>query len=129
MTTASSHETRALPLVTVVSRIPILAEALAAALEPHATVQYVAAGAGDTAGLLHHLRPDAVVADADGQVESLAVLARELRFTLLALDLGTRTLRLLDATGVWATPSDADPSAEVIRNIVLGQLLGAGRRA
>jgi hypothetical protein len=122
MTSAVSPETRALPLVAVVSKIPILAEALAAALDTFAKVQHFPAHSADTAGMVRYLRPDAVVVDNDQDLVELEAIARAQRFTVLVVDLKERALRLLDDDGRWVDPPDRDPSAEVIRNIILGRL-------
>jgi hypothetical protein len=123
MTAVPSHERgRTVPLVAVVSRIPILTEALAAALDPHAKVEHFAAGREDTAGLLRYLAPDAVVVDNDADLREIEAIAREQGFTVLAVGLAERTLRLLDESGTWIDPPDRDPSAEVIRNIILARL-------
>ena len=123
MTDAHSPEKRAVPLVAIISKIPILAEALVAALEPSATVEHFPAGAPDTAGLVRYLQPDALIADDDENLSELEAVAREQQFVLLAVDLPDRTLRLLDHDGHWIDPPDRDPSAEVIRNIILAHLV------
>jgi hypothetical protein len=129
MTSALSPEARALPLVAVVSKIPILAEALAAALDTFAEVQHFPAGGADSSGMLRYLRPDVAVVDNDQDLASIEQIAREQGFTVLAVGLADRTLRVLEKDGRWTEPVDPDPSAEVIRNIILGHLFArkAGR--
>lgn len=123
MTSAVTAERTALPLVAVVSRIPLVAEALAPALEAYARVQHFPAERPDTAALLRYLHPEGVVVDNGEDLLAIEPVARDLRFVVLAVDLALRKLRVLDETGAWVDPPDPVPSAEVIRNVIVGHLL------
>jgi hypothetical protein len=113
------------PLVAVVCRVPLLSEALAAALEGIACVRTFPAGRGDTAGLLRALAPDAVVVDSESEAHQAAAFARETHSPLLHVSLRDQTLRTF-ADGRWRQVEE-DPSPEAIRNAVVGGIFGQGR--
>jgi hypothetical protein len=110
-------------LVAVVSSAPLVGEALAASLEHHAEVRWFPAGAGDTAGLLDSLRPDAVVVDDEDEARAATPFARTSHVPLVHICLDGRKLRLL-RNGGWEESTKADISPEAIRNVVVGGLYG-----
>jgi hypothetical protein len=112
------------PLVAVVCAVPLLAEALDSALE-FADVRAFSSRAGDIAGLLRSVRPDAVVVDTDSSAEEAAVVAHELCIPVVHLSVRDRSLRLLRRSGHWeAVVSHEGPTPEAIRNAVAGGLYG-----
>jgi hypothetical protein len=121
MTAAARSE----PLVAVVCRVPLLYEALTAALDGIASVRRFPAGGG-TSGLLRALRPDAVIVDSQEEADEAAVFARESSAPLVHVSLRDRTVRTLQ-DGRWEQ-ADGDASPEAIRNIIAGSLYGVGAR-
>lgn len=112
------NEEEAIPLVAVVCRVPLLSEALAAALEGIADVRRFPAGRGDTDGLLRALAPDAVVVDTETEAHEAIPFAVEAQTPLVQVSLRERTLRKFE-DGHWHV-SDEDASPESIRNAVVG---------
>jgi hypothetical protein len=106
------------PLVAVVCRVPLLAEALTAALEGIATVRRFPAERGDTVGLLRAVDPDAVVVDSEAEAHHAAVFARAADTALVHVSLYDQVLRIFE-DGSWHE-SDEEASPESIRNAVLG---------
>ncbi|MDQ3891187.1 MAG: hypothetical protein M3312_11650 [Actinomycetota bacterium] len=109
------------PLVAFVCGVPLLCEAVAAALENVADVRQFPAGRGDTLGLLRWLQPDAVVVDTEGDVEDAASFAREANAPLVHVLPRQRRLRIL-RNGDWEEAEDGGASVEAIRNAVVGGL-------
>lgn len=123
----SAHsETRARPLVAVVCSVPLLHEALSAALENIAEVHAFPADGGDTCGLLRSLQPDAVVVDTAEEAEAAADFAREAESTLVCVLLREQKLRVLQ-NGGWEEPDGDGASPEAIRNILVGGIFRRGR--
>jgi hypothetical protein len=119
-------ETRDRPLVAVVCSVPLLHEALSAALENIAEVHMFPADGGDTCGLLRSLQPDAVVVDTPEEAEAAADFAREAESPLVCVLLREQKLRVLQ-NGGWKEPDGDGASPEAIRNILVGGIFGKGR--
>ena len=115
-----------LPLVAVVSRVPILSEGVALALGDVAEVRIFPAD-GDMSGLLTSVRPDAVVVDDAVQAEQALVFARDEGAPLLHISLQDRRLRIYGRDG-WQESADEGASPEGIRNAIAGALYGKGRQ-
>jgi hypothetical protein len=111
------------PLVVAVCSVPLVHEALAAALEGFADVQPFPAGRGDTAGLLGSLRPAAVVVDSDEEAAQAETYARECDCPVVHLSLRQQTMRLFRGQGWEEEPTGVSPDA--IRNLLVGELFGA----
>jgi uncharacterized Rossmann fold enzyme len=125
MTSARGNETesRILPLVAVVSAVPMLSEALSDGLAGIAEVRAFPAGRADMAGLLRSLRPDAVIVDTDAEAETASAYAREAGAPAVLVSYGDAKLRVLEGN-VWSE-CDADGlSAEAVRNVLVGRLFG-----
>ena len=120
---AGATTTRPHPLVAVVSRVPIISEALAAALESIAEVRQFPAGRGDTAGLLRWLRPDAIVVDTEEEAEEAASFAKASRSPVVHISLRDQRLRVL-RDGTWEEPEADGSSPETIRNILVSGIYG-----
>src|SRR5919198_2481554 len=88
------------PLVAVVCAVPLLYEAVATALDGIAEVRGFPAHRGDTAGLLHALRPDGVVVDAPDEAREAELFARSSHATVVHVQLTRRKLRVL-VDGEW----------------------------
>ena len=113
------------PLVAVWCSVPLLGEAVDFALE-FAEVRSFASSGGDLAGLLHWLRPDAVVVDSDEGAADAAPFAREHDMPLLHVSVRERSLRVYHA-GEWQDVADDEgPTPEAIRNVVAGALFARG---
>jgi len=109
------------PLVAVVCAVPLLGEAIVSALE-FAEVRSFTDRGGDVAGLLHWLRPDAVVVDSEGAAEGASNYATEQKLPLLHISVRDRALRLFH-NGEWHHVTNGEgPTPEVIRNVVAGAL-------
>jgi hypothetical protein len=113
------------PLVVSVYAVPLLHEALTAALEDIADVQGFPAHRGDTLGLLRGLQPDAVVVDADDEAEAAASFARETKSPIVHISLKDRKLRIL-RNGGWEDAGNGGTSTEEIRNILVAGLYARG---
>jgi len=105
------------PLVAVVSRYPLLAEAVEGALEGIAEVRAFPAGQGDTSDFLSLLQPAAVVVDSAEDADAAAVFALESRATLVQVLLREDRIRLLHA-GRWQNLSEGSASPERIRSAI-----------
>jgi hypothetical protein len=113
------------PLVAVICSIPLLGEAMIAALE-FAEVRTFAAGGGDVEGLLGWLHPDALIVDSNAGAAAAASYALEHDLPLLRVSLRERSLHLF-RVGEWELVSNGDgPTPEAIRNIVAGSLFARG---
>jgi hypothetical protein len=113
---------RAEPLVAVVCKVPLLSEAVTAALEGIASVFRFPAGRGDTAGLLRALEPDAVVVDTEDEAQQCEVFARETDLPLVQVSLHSQVLRTFEH-GLWHEV-DEEASPEAVRNAVVGGMFG-----
>jgi hypothetical protein len=112
------------PLVVAVFAVPLLREALAAALEDIADVQGFPAHRGDTIGLLRWLKPDAVVVDDDDEAEAAASFGHESRSPIVHISLAERKLRIL-RNGGWEEAGKGT-APEEIRNILIAGLFARG---
>jgi hypothetical protein len=117
------NEPRSLPLVSVVSAVPMLREALADSLDEIAEVRDFPAGRRDTTGLLTWLSPDAVVVDSQSDVAEAAAFARESGTPLLRISYEDEKVHVLGSSG-WIEPDGAGLSPEDIRNVLVGLLFG-----
>ena len=116
-------ETR--PLVAVLCSVPLVGEAMAAALE-FAEVRTFAASGGDLEGLLGSLRPDALIVDSAAGAEAATVFAREYDLPVVYVSVRDRTLHVFRG-GEWEQVSNgAGPTPEAIRNVVAGALFARG---
>lgn len=119
------REERERPLVAVVCAVPLLGEAVAAALE-FAEVRAFAADGGDVAGLLRSLHPDAVVVDSEDAAAEAATAQGEHGWPLLHISVQEEELLLL-REGKWhAVGSVEGPTPEALRNVVAGALFARG---
>jgi hypothetical protein len=122
----SGSDPRNLPLVAIVSGVPMLREALRDALEGIAEVRNFPAGRGDTAGLLRSLRPDAVVVDSEEEAESVAAFARESDSPLVFVSYRDEVVKVLADSG-WEESDDVGISPEGIRNVLVAGIFGRAR--
>lgn len=120
------EQRRTEPLVALISDVPILREALSAALAGMAEVRHFPAGRGELNGLLRAIEPDAVIVDCPSDADAAAVFARATGVPLVRLSLDDQDLRVFDGSG-WIVRAGASASAEAIANEVLGGLYGRGR--
>jgi hypothetical protein len=104
------------PLVAVLSRVPILVEALTAAFAGIADIHAISSDDGEAEGLVRAFRPDAVVAEGD------AAELVDSHIPCLRVDFDLQELRLRDAD-VWRL-IDVDLSPEAIRNVLVACLYG-----
>ena len=104
------------PMIAAICSVPLLCEALSAALDGIAEVQSFPASGGDTAGLLHWLRPDGIVVDTSATADEAEPYAREARCPLVHVQLTKQQLRVLKS-GRWRKVRDASP--ESIRNVLV----------
>jgi hypothetical protein len=122
----SASDSRNLPLIAIVSGVPMLREALRNALDGIAEVKGFPAG-GDTAGLLRSLRPDAVVVDSEDEAESVAAFARESNSPLVLVSYRDEVVKVLGDSG-WEESDDVGVSPEGIRNVLVAGIFGRARR-
>ena len=109
------------PLVAVLYRVPLVCEAIVAALDPIVSAQPFPARIGDLLGLLGSVRPDAIVVDSEVEAEMISLYSRIHEVPLLHIDLRTQRLLILEH-GDWR--SEETVTAESVRNAVAGALLG-----
>src|SRR5213596_4299460 len=112
-------QTKALPLVVVIYRVPLFVEALTTAFDDFARVQALRADDPGVGGLLEAFRPDALI------VEDCEVPAAALDRPIVHVDLERRIARSR-VDGVWDSTA-IDLSAEAIRNTILSTLLRGQR--
>jgi hypothetical protein len=118
----------ALPLVAVVSGVPLLTEAVEEALQGMAEVRSFPAGGGDTASFLRFLRPDAVVVDSVEEARQATRFARDAGATLVHVSLRDQRLRLLRSGG-WIEYANGSASPERLRSALAAGLLRKAGRA
>jgi hypothetical protein len=121
--TAARQETH--PLIAVIYTVPLLEEAMLAAVGDVTTVRSFPAGR-DTVGLLSWLRPDGVVVDSDEEAENATPFARERGVPLVHVSFARRKVHVL-RDGEWDEPEDITAAPETVRNIIVGGIFGAGR--
>ena len=112
---------RARPFVAVVCAVPLLGEAVRAALD-FADVRSFAATSGDIAGLVRWLGPDVLIVDNEAVAEQAVAFARERELPVLHISVQDPVLRLY-RRGAWeilGTGEDVTPEAS--RNVVAGLL-------
>lgn len=111
------------PLVAVVCAVPILGEALSAALAGLAECKIIPARQPELGGLLKSLQPDAIVVDDEHEAAVAATYARFARTPVINVSLREQRLTRLD-DGRWEEPDEHDISPETIRNVVAGGIYG-----
>jgi hypothetical protein len=109
------------PLVAVLYRVPLVCEAIVAALDPIVSARPFPARIGDLLGLLGSVRPDAIVVDSDVEAEKISLYARIHEVPLLHIDLRAQRLLVFHG-GDWR--SEETVTAESVRNAVAGVLFG-----
>lgn len=107
------------PLVAVLYRVPLLCEAIVAALDTIAEVRTFPAGRRDMVGLLDSLQPDAVVVDHPIEALELQGWADRQDLPLVEICLQDLKIRVL-RNGAWEESAGA--SAESIRNSIAGAI-------
>jgi hypothetical protein len=125
--TAAPGEGRELPLVAVISSVPLLSEALTPALDGIAVVRGFPARLGDVEGLLAWLDPDAVVVvDSENAAEAATEFARTRDRPLVWVALREEKVRTFEDGG-WKEADNDGASPEAVRNIVVAGLFGRAR--
>lgn len=114
---------RELPLVAIVSSVPLLSEALGEALEGIAEVRGFPAGKGDTAGLLSSLDPDAVIIDCEEEAAAATRFARTHNRPLVRVALREEKVLAFE-NGRWQEPDVYGASPEAVRNLIVAGLFG-----
>jgi hypothetical protein len=117
-----------LPIVAVISAVPLLSEAVEQALDGIAEVRSFPAGGGDTEGFLRFLHPDAVVVDSAAEARAAVRFAREEHATLVHVSLTDQRLRLL-RTGGWVEYANGLASPERLRSALAAGLFRKGSRS
>jgi hypothetical protein len=107
------------PRVAVLYSVPLLCEALSAALENIAEVQSFPARRGDVIGLLRSLHPDAVVVDDADEAAAVRNWAKRHGMPLVHVSLREQKVRVLK-NGDWEESAGA--SAESIRNALAASI-------
>ena len=110
-------------MIAAICAVPLLCEALTAALEGIAEVESFPAGGGDPDGLLRWLRPDGLVVDTPEAAAAIEGYARATGCPLVHVQLAKQQLRVLK-DGNWKKVKDA--SAESIRNVLVGCIYAPG---
>lgn len=114
------------PLVAVVTTIPLVAEAIADAIE-FADVR-VFEGARDTEALLRWVQPDAVVADGEVDAAVAAAFGAARGTIVVHLDMSRRQLRVREGD-TWREPESGALDVDAVRNVLAGELLSPKARA
>jgi hypothetical protein len=112
----ASAGVRTRPLIAVLSRVPILVEALSGAFAGIADLHAISSDDVEAHGLVRAFRPDAVVAEGDA-----AALVDE-SVPCLRVDFDLQELHLREGH-TWRL-IDADLSPEAIRNVLVACLYG-----
>jgi hypothetical protein len=113
------------PLLAVICRVPIVAEAAGAAVGDVMTVRSFAPSR-DTSGLLAWLRPDGIVVDSEEEAAAATPFAIESGAPLVHVELAERKLRIL-REGRWSEPDGVTVTSEAVRNIIVGGIFGKGK--
>lgn len=111
------------PLVVAVVAVPLLGEAMTAALEGVAECKVIPARQPELGGLLKSLQPDAIVVDDDEEAAVAATYARFARVPVIRVSLAEARVQVLE-DGVWVRPEEHDASPETIRNLVAAGIYG-----
>ena len=111
-----------LPVIAILCRVPLVAEALTGAFEGMAEVRSLPAKDGDTAGVLRWLRPDAVIVDDERAAESAASSVTSEGGLLVHVSLADRTVRVFRGES-WEVADVDGSTPDAIRNLVIGSLL------
>ena len=119
MSSEGDTSSAARPLVAVVCVVPLVAEAVSAALD-FAEVRSFA-GHRDTPGLLRWLNPDAVVVDNPEDAAEAAEFAQTNELPVVQVCVHDRSLEVF-RDGRWHDASDEGPTPEAIRNVLAGSL-------
>ena len=114
--------TREPAVVAVISRVPLISEAVSGALEGIADVRWFPADAGDAGGLVRSLRPSAVVVDSEDVAGDVEPAAGDVDALLLHVLLQEGTVRVL-RDGVWED-AEGPASPNAIRNLIVGAVYG-----
>ncbi len=113
------------PLVAVVCSVPLVGEAVHAALEFAEVLSFSERG-GDVDGLLRWLRPDALVVDSDATAAAASAYAQKHELPVLHIGVRSGELRLYRA-GAWEHVGNGDgPTPESVRNVIAGALYARG---
>lgn len=111
---------RSLPLVAVLSSVPMLAEALNDVMDGIAEVRLFPAGR-DTGGLLRWLEPDAVVVDSDDEAEAAAEFGRAEGRPVVHVSYPEERIRVVGEGG-WEDLEEPGISPELLRNVLAAGL-------
>jgi len=112
------------PFVLAICGNPLVAEAVATALDGVASVRAFPAGRGETASLVERVAPDAVVVDCEAEAAALESLPEHVPLVHVVLE--ARLLRYRRPGG-WDEIPNPENSLALIRNVVFGELLAATR--
>lgn len=121
MSELTRNRGRERPLVAVFYRVPLVCEAIVAALDPVVSTRAFPARIGDLLGLLGSISPDAVVVDSEIEAGEIALYARMHEVPVVQIDLRRQRLLILER-GEWR--SEKTVTAESVRNAVAGALFG-----
>jgi hypothetical protein len=117
---------RTLPLVAVISTVPMLFEALVNTLDDIAEVRGFPARRDDTVGLLRWLRPDAIVVDNEEDAAAAADAA-DPAIPVVHVPLQEQGVLRVLVEGEWLDQGVAAASPELIRNIVVAGMFGRAK--
>lgn len=108
------------PLVAVLYRVPLVCEAIVAALDPIVSTSAFPAGVGDLLGLLDSVSPDAIVVDSV-EAGEIALYARVEEVPMVQIDLRAQQLLIFERGDLR---TEETVTAESVRNAVAGALFG-----
>ena len=111
-----------LPVIAVLCRVPLVAEALTGAFEGMGEVRSLPANDGDTAGVLRWLRPDAVIVDDERAAQSAAPYVATEGGLLVHVSIADGTVRVFEDES-WELADLDGTTPDAIRNLVIGSLL------
>jgi hypothetical protein len=120
--TEGSTPAATLPVIAVLCRVPLVAEALMGAFEGMAEVRSLPTHSGDTAGVLRWLRPDAVIVDDERAAESAAPYVATEGGLLVHVSIADGTVRVFQDES-WEVVDVDGSTPDAIRNLVIGSLL------
>jgi hypothetical protein len=110
-------------VVAVISRVPLISEAVSGSLAGIADVRWFPAEGGDAGGLVRALRPDAIVVDSAELASEVEPAASAVEALLLHVLLDEPLVRVL-RDGAWED-AEEPASPEAIRNLIVGAVYGA----